>query len=77
VEKIIREIERKLLEDENFRKELSLVLLTDYLENPRAISVEEVKKKTQDLIRHIAELELQSTMDEEETEFGSSEFLEN
>lgn len=77
MEKIIREIERKLLEDENFRKELSLVLLTDYLENPRAISVEEVKKKTQDLIRHIAELELQSTMDEEETEFGSSEFLEN
>ncbi len=76
-EKIIKEIERKLLKDKNFQKELSLTLLTDYLENPRAISFENVKKKTQDFLRHIAELELQSSIEEEETPADSEDFLEN
>lgn len=76
-EKIIKEIERKLLKDKNFQKELSLTLLTDYLENPRAISFEDVKRKTQDILRHIAELELQSSIEEEETPADSEDFLEN
>ena len=67
-EELINEIERKLLKDKNFKKELTVALVNDYINDPKTLSLTEIKKRTENLVRYVAELELQEMYGEEDEE---------
>ncbi len=74
MEKLLKEIEMELLKDKKFRKGLVAALINDYINNPKQLSFEEIKKRTQDMVRATAELELQEMLGEEEE---TEELLDN
>ncbi len=73
-EKLIQEIEKRLIRDKKFRKELTATLINDYIIDSKPISFKEIKKRTRDLIRYTAELELKEMFEEPEE---VNEVLEN
>lgn len=68
MEELLKEIEIKLLKDENFKKELISSLISDFINDPKPISFKEIKKRTEDLVKYTAELELQEILGKAEEE---------
>jgi hypothetical protein len=59
LQRLIKEIERELLKDKKFRDELSVTLVNDYLDLDKDdISLNDVKKKTKELLKTLVKLEL-------------------
>ncbi len=63
---MIKEIQIEMLKNKKFRDELRLALYNDYANlDKKNISLKDIKKRTQDILRMLAEIELDTMMNEE------------
>lgn len=66
MEDMIKEIQIEMLKNKKFRDELRLALYNDYANlDKKNISLKDIKKRTQDILRMLAEIELDTMMNEE------------
>jgi len=66
---MIKEIQIEMLRNKKFRDEICLALYNDYMKlDKKDISLKDIKKRTEDLLRILAEVELNAMMNEEKYE---------
>lgn len=78
MEDMIKEIQIEMLKNKKFREEICLALYHDYAKTDKKdITLKDIKKRTENLLRMLAEVELQTMMEEENYEMNKEIEMEN